>query len=53
MKTGKIVNDLKNISAWWYFPVGSNLPAKAGTQIQSLIWEDPTCYRTAKPMRHN
>ena len=23
------------------------------TWVQSLIWEDPTCPRTPKPMRHN
>ena len=24
-----------------------------GTQVRSLVWEDPTCRRTAKPARHN
>ena len=24
-----------------------------GTQIWSLIWEDPTCCRATKPMCHN
>ena len=30
MKTGKILNELQSISAYWYFPGGSNPPAKAG-----------------------
>ena len=24
-----------------------------GTQVQALVWEDPTCCRAAKPMHHN
>ena len=24
-----------------------------GTQVQSLVWEDSTCCRTAKPLRHS
>ena len=24
-----------------------------GTNVQSLVWEDPTCRRATKPMRHN
>ena len=24
-----------------------------GTQVQSLVWEVPTCCRTTKPMHHN
>ena len=24
-----------------------------GTRVQSLVWEDPTCHRSTKPMRHN
>ena len=24
-----------------------------GTQVQALVWEDPTCHRATKPMRHN
>ena len=24
-----------------------------GTQVRSLVWEDPTCCGAAKPMRHN
>ena len=30
MKTGQILNELQNISAYWYSPGGSNPPAKAG-----------------------
>ena len=38
------------------FPGGlvvKNSPAKQGTCVQSLVWEDPTCHRTAKPVDHN
>ena len=24
-----------------------------GTRVQALVWEDPTCRRATKPMRHN
>ena len=24
-----------------------------GTQVRSLVWEDPTCRGATKPMRHN
>ena len=24
-----------------------------GTQVQALVWEDPTCHAATKPMRHN
>ena len=24
-----------------------------GTPVQSLVWEEPTCHRTAEPVRHN
>ena len=24
-----------------------------GTRVQSLVWEDSTCHRATKPMRHN
>ena len=45
-------NELKD------FPGGAvvkNLPADAGqgTQVQSLVREDPTCHRVTKPVRHN
>ena len=29
--------------------VDSNLPAKTGAQIQSLIWEDSACHGATKP----
>ena len=35
------------------FPGGSvvkNPPANARDEVRSLIWEDPTCHRTTKPM---
>ena len=38
------------------FPGGSvvkNPPANAGDTVQSLIWEDPTCSGTTKPVYHN
>ena len=28
------------------------LPMQA-TQVQALVWEDPTCHGATKPMRHN
>ena len=24
-----------------------------GTRVRALVWEDPTCRRATKPMRHN
>ena len=33
--------------------VVKNLPANAGTWVQSLIQEDPTCHRATKPVHHN
>ena len=24
-----------------------------GTRVRALVWEDPTCHRTTKPVRHN
>ena len=30
-----------------------NPPANAETLVQSLVWEDSTCYGVAKPMYHN
>ena len=40
----------------WGFPDGSmwriHLPVQ-GTRVGSLVWEDPTCCRTAKSMHHN
>ena len=32
--------------------IGIHLPMQ-GTQVQSLIWEDSTCWGTAEPMHHN
>ena len=32
--------------------LGIHLPMQ-GTQIWSLVWEDPTCRRAAKPVHHN
>ena len=34
-------------------PVGKNLPANTGAQVQSLAREDPTCCGATKPMSHN
>ena len=34
-------------------PVVKNLPAKQGTWVRSLVWEDPTCRGAAKPVHHN
>ena len=27
--------------------------AMHGTQVQSLVWEDPTCHRATKPKHHS
>ena len=38
------------------FPGGSmvkNLPADAGDTVQSLIWENPTCYGATKTVGHS
>ena len=38
------------------FPSGAvvkNPPANAVDTGLSLVWEDPTCHRATKPMRHN
>ena len=24
-----------------------------GTRVQALVWEDPTCHRATRPMRHS
>ena len=40
----------------WDFPGGAvvkNPPAKQGTRVQALVWEDPTCHGATKPVRHN
>ena len=34
-------------------PVLGNPPANAGTQVRSLVQEDPTCLRVTKPASHN
>ena len=34
-------------------PVVKNLPAIAGTQVQSLVQEDPTCYGATNAVCHN
>ena len=34
-------------------PVVKNLPAKQGTWVRSLVWEDPTCRGAAMPVHHN
>ena len=37
------------------FPSGAvvkNLAANAGTWVQALAWEDPTCHGATKPMCH-
>ena len=41
---------------WRDFPGGAvvkNPPANAGTQVRSLVREDPTCHGATKPMSHN
>ena len=36
------------VAQWW----GICLPIQE-TQVRSLVWEDPTCCRAAKPVHHN
>ena len=46
--------DIKSVD--WDFPAGpvvKNLPASAGTQVQSLVWEEPTCLQAPRPRSHN
>ena len=50
----KISGDLKiqnrtSLVAQW---VRILLPMQ-GTRVRALVWEDPTCRRATKPMRHN
>ena len=33
--------------------VVKNTPARAGTQVRSLVREDPTCHGATEPVRHN
>ena len=51
-RTGKL-RDKKQIRTslvvWW---IGICQPVQ-GTQVRSLIWEDPTCLRVTKHARHN
>ena len=28
-------------------------PPKQGTRVRALVWQDPTCGRATKPLRHN
>ena len=38
------------------FPGGAvveGLPAGAGTRVQALVWEDPTCRGATGPVSHN
>ena len=44
------------IKGLWDFPDGAvvkNPPANAGTQVQALVREDPTCHGATKPVCHN
>ena len=33
--------------------VDKNLPPTQGTQVPSLVWDDPTCFGATKPEHHN
>ena len=40
----------------WGFPGGEGLRIRLpmqGTQVRSLVWEDPTCRGATKPASHN
>ena len=44
------------LKRYWDFsdgPLVKNPPANTRTWVPSLIWEDPTCRRAAKPLRPN
>ena len=55
LETFKLSSDIKRLSFWaslvaqW---LRVCLPMQ-GTQVQSLVWENPTCSGATKPMRHN
>ena len=34
-------------------PLVENLPTNEGTQVRSLLQEDPMCCRATEPMSHN
>ena len=44
----KQVNWASLVAQW----LGIRLPMQ-GTRVQALVWEDPTCRRATKPVRHN
>ena len=51
----------KVILTWKIYEHGTSLVAQwlrirlpmQGTRVQSLVWEDTTCRRVTKPVRHN
>ena len=34
-------------------PVVKNPPVSVGTQVQSMVWEDPTCHGATRPSCHS
>ena len=55
-QTNQCKNDQKKKNAERDFLVAQwlriRLPMQ-GTQVQALVWEDPTCRRATKPVHHN
>ena len=49
---GRFFTDWAKREAWSGWEVENPLPIQ-GTQVQSLLQEDPTCLRATKPMCHN
>ena len=43
------MNEGASLVAQW---LRIHLPMQ-GTRVRALVWEDPTCRRATKPMRHN
>ena len=44
--------DGNDVLPWWLPWLRIRLPMQ-GTQVRSLVWEDPTCCGAAKPVSHN
>ena len=46
----KTILEVKNLKKFWWLRVHLVMQE---TQVQSLLWEDPTCCRATKPLYHN
>ena len=55
--TERILNQFSPIQKEWRASLVAqwlriHLPMQ-GTWVRALVWEDPTCHRATKPVRHN